>query len=273
MQRSIATRPGPGGERAAVIFDVDGVLVSSPHEQAWRESLASLMQGPWGALVPRTSYSPNAFTTEVYQARVAGKPRPAGAIAVLEYFGVPDPLRRAPEYAAAKQRRLEALIDAGEFTAFDDALGLVIALLAEGYPLAAASSSKNASELLRRIDVGLFACRARLDASPLNGRRTLLDLFSVNVCGREVGPGKPDPALFLLASAELDIPAVRCVVVEDAPSGIQAAKAGGMRAIGIARCGDEGLLVAAGADLIVNLLDPHTIVPLLADNAQPGRHA
>jgi beta-phosphoglucomutase-like phosphatase (HAD superfamily) len=248
-----------------VIFDVDGVLVASPHERAWRESLDGLMRGDWRALAPHASYRPGAFTTEVYQSRVAGKPRHSGAIAVLEYFGVPDAASRASEYAAAKQRQVEALIAAGNFAAFDDALALVIALLAAGNPLAAASSSKNASELIRRIDVARFAERAGLDAAALGGRRTLLDVFAVDVCGAEVGRGKPDPAIFLLAATELGIPAARCIVVEDAPSGIEAAKAGGMCAVGIARWHDEALLLAAGADVVVNRLDAHVLTSCLAD--------
>ena len=50
----------------AAIFDVDGVLVASPHERAWRESLAGFAD-------------PARFTTEFYQAHVAGRPRMEGA--------------------------------------------------------------------------------------------------------------------------------------------------------------------------------------------------
>lgn len=46
-----------------------------------------------------------------------------------------------------------------------------------------------------------------------------------------------------------------CFVVEDAPTGIEAAPAGGMFALGIARLGDADLLRAAGADLVVTSLD------------------
>jgi beta-phosphoglucomutase len=44
-------------------------------------------------------------------------------------------------------------------------------------------------------------------------------------------------------------------VIEDASAGVQAAKAGGMAAIGIARADDANLLTAAGADLVVTTLD------------------
>jgi beta-phosphoglucomutase-like phosphatase (HAD superfamily) len=45
------------------------------------------------------------------------------------------------------------------------------------------------------------------------------------------------------------------MVIEDASAGVQAAKAGHMAAIGIARAGDADLLAAAGADLVVTTLD------------------
>jgi len=44
-------------------------------------------------------------------------------------------------------------------------------------------------------------------------------------------------------------------VIEDASSGVQAAKAGDMAAIGISRADDADLLAAAGADLVVTSLD------------------
>jgi beta-phosphoglucomutase-like phosphatase (HAD superfamily) len=45
------------------IFDVDGVLVDSPHEKAWRESLRELMESSWRGIRDRTTWSPDAFTS------------------------------------------------------------------------------------------------------------------------------------------------------------------------------------------------------------------
>src|SRR5919202_5136971 len=101
----------------AVVFDVDGVLVASPHERAWQEALASLMATEWRQLAAATGYAPKRFTTTVYQQHVAGKPRLSGARAVLDYFGVPDAKHRAQLYAARKQERIDALIDQGAFEA------------------------------------------------------------------------------------------------------------------------------------------------------------
>jgi beta-phosphoglucomutase len=85
------------------IFDVDGVLVDSPHEQAWREGLRQLMENEWSDIQGQSSYAPEKFTPEVYQKEMSGKPRFAGAQAVLEYFGVPDAERRAQEFGDRKR--------------------------------------------------------------------------------------------------------------------------------------------------------------------------
>ena len=61
------------------IFDIDGVLLDTPHERAWREVLEELMTGPWRALAPQTTYTPYAFTSTLYQEHIAGKPREEGA--------------------------------------------------------------------------------------------------------------------------------------------------------------------------------------------------
>jgi len=64
--------------------------------------------------------------------------------------------------------------------------------------------------------------------------------------------------IFLVAAGELSAAPERCFVVEDATAGVQAAKAGRMAALGVARLGDEHdeqLLAGAGADLVVRSLD------------------
>src|ERR671936_734949 len=122
------------------IFDVDGVLVDSPHELAWREALRVLMEGEWRDIRGQTSYSPERFTPAVYQQVMAGKPRMAGARAALEYFGVPDLDAHAEQYAAAKQAHVVRLIEQGRFTAFPDALRFILAVRQMGIRVAAASS-------------------------------------------------------------------------------------------------------------------------------------
>ncbi len=223
-------RPGADHSHTltAAIFDVDGVLLASPHERAWREALKGFAD-------------PNRFTTAIYEAHVAGKPRLVGARAALDALGVPDAGRQTDAYAEKKQKRLEELIHAGTIAAFPDALRFVQAVGALGWPMAVASSSKNANQMMQPIH--------------LDSGRSLLDVFSANVCGRDLRQGKPNPEIFLLAAAELRVPPAHCFVIEDAPAGIEAARAGHMTALGVARLGDAAELRAAGADLVVTSLD------------------
>ena len=63
--------------------------------------------------------------------------------------------------------------------------------------------------------------------------------------------GRPHPLIFVTAASEIGAVPGRCFVAEHAVSGVQAAKAGGMAALGVARRGDEMVLRSAGADLVV----------------------
>src|ERR1700751_5421348 len=139
--------------------------------------------------------------------------------------------------------------------AFPDALRFILAVKQMGIPVAAASSSKNARLFLNQIRLDTFAAEQRLDYDFIPAGMVLEELFDADISGRDFPRGKPDPAIFLTAAGELGIRPDACFVVEDAASGIQAAKAGKMGALGIARLGDEELLAAAGADLVVTTLD------------------
>jgi beta-phosphoglucomutase len=238
------------------IFDVDGVLVDSPHEKAWRESLRELMEGEWSDIRARTTWSPEAFTSQLYEEEMSGKPRMSGARAALEYFHVPDDDdTRLAEYGKHKQAILVKLIEAGDFTAYPDALRFIIAVKDSGMRVAAASSSKNADLFLSKIRLDTFAHEQGISSPSVRPGLTLLDYFDVDVSGRDFAHGKPDPELFLAAADELRTAPEDAVVMEDAPAGVEAAKAGGMGAIGIARVDDADLLSAAGADVVVTTLD------------------
>lgn len=246
------------------IFDVDGVLVDSPHETAWRESLRELMGSDWRDIRGDTRWSPEAFTPLVYQEHVSGKPRMAGARAALDHFGVPDAGRRVDLYADRKQAMLVRLIDAGEFTAYPDALRFIIAVKSAGIVVAAASSSKNADLFLRRIRLDTFADEQGISSPQLRPGLTLLEFFDADVSGRDFAHGKPHPEMFLTAAHELGVDPPEAIVLEDAVAGVEAAKAGGMAAIGTARADDADLLAAADADIVVTSLDEVDIEALVA---------
>jgi len=237
------------------IFDVDGVLVDSPHEAAWRDSLKELMETQWSDIQPQTTYTPDRFTPQVYQEVMSGKPRFSGAQAALEYFHVPDAEGRAKVYGDRKQSMVVELIEAGHFTAYPDALRFIIAVKDAGIHVAAASSSKNAKLFLRKIRLDTFAQENGIQSEHVTSGRSLLDFFDADISGRDFKQGKPHPEIFLTAAEELGFAPNDCFVVEDAVSGIQAAKAGGMAALAISRADDEELLAAAEPDVLVTSLD------------------
>jgi beta-phosphoglucomutase len=239
------------------IFDVDGVLVDSPHEKAWRESLRELMENDWSGIRDHTTWSPEAFTSRVYEEQMSGKPRMAGARAALEYFHVPDDEddHRLAEYADHKQAMVVRLIEAGDFTAYPDALRFIIHVKDAGIRVAAASSSKNANLFLSQIRLDTFAEQNGITSASLRPGLTLLDYFDADVSGRDFPHGKPHPDMFLAAAHELGTAPEDSMVMEDAAAGVQAAKAGNMAAIGIARVDDAELLAAAHADIVVTTLD------------------
>jgi beta-phosphoglucomutase-like phosphatase (HAD superfamily) len=237
------------------IFDVDGVLVDSPHERAWRDALKELMETKWSDLQPSSSYSPERFTPQVYQQFMSGKPRFSGAQAALEYFDVPDAATRSRAYGDRKQSIVIELIEAGEFTAYPDALRFIIAVKDAGIRVAAASSSKNAGLFLRQIRLDTFAEENDLESEHVTPGLTLLEFLDADISGRDFAQGKPHPEIFLTGATELGVSPEECFVVEDAVSGIQAAKAGRMAALGLSRANDEELLAAAEPDVLVTSLD------------------
>jgi alpha,alpha-trehalase len=255
------------------IFDVDGVLVDSPHELAWREAFRVLMEGEWRDIRDQTSYLPERFTPAVYQQVMAGKPRMAGARAAMEHFGVPDIDARIERYAAGKQEHVIKLIEQGRFMAFADALRFILAVKHMGIRVAAASSSKNAGLFLERIRLDTFAAEQRLDYDFIQEGMTLQELFDADISGRDFPKGKPDPTIFLTAAAELGVNPGACLVTEDATSGVQAAKAAGMAALGVARLNDRDMLLEAGADLVVTTLDDVSVRTLAEGRLEERRAA
>jgi HAD superfamily hydrolase (TIGR01509 family) len=225
----------------AAIFDVDGVLVDSPHEQAWRETLDRLMAGPWAQLALDTGYEAGSLTTERYRRAVAGRLRLDGARGGLEAVGIADPDdEHVRTYAEAKQGRLVDLIDREPPPVFDDALTLLFGLREIGLAIATASASRNAGRLLAAIS--------------LPDGRSLRDVLDAEISGLDA-PGKPDPAIFIETARRLGLPPKECFVVEDARSGVEAARRGGMTCVGIDRSGAADELWAGGADIVLDRLD------------------
>lgn len=203
----------------AVIFDVDGVLVDSyeAHFESWRRLAAQT-----GAQ----------FTREQFAATFGRTSRDI----IREHWGE----RLSDAEIALMDERKEAIyreLINGRFPAMDGARELIDELHRAGFMLAVASSGPPENIQLTLTKLG----RA--------------DRFRAVVTGRDVQRGKPDPQVFLIAAKRLGVEPRRCIVVEDAPAGVQAARSAGMRCIALLNHGrSEADFNAAPADVYVRSL-------------------
>ena len=95
-----------------------------------------------------------------------------------------------------------------------------------GYLIALGSASKNAGIILTKVGLG--------------------DYFDAIVDGNIITASKPDPQVFLMGAELLGAAPSECVVFEDAIAGVEAAKAGGMKVVGIGAPAN-----LPGADLVI----------------------
>ena len=106
--------------------------------------------------------------------------------------------------------------------------------------------------------IGSSTHRANIDLSL--GLIGLAEFFTAIVTAEDVRAGKPDPEVFLTAAARIDRAPGRCVVFEDAHVGIAAARAGGMRVVGVATTHPAAELTEADlAVLRLDELEPATL--------------
>jgi len=113
--------------------------------------------------------------------------------------------------------------------------------------------------------------QAIASAAPRANVETILDALHASECfeaivsAEDVHRGKPDPEVFLIAATKLGVAFKRCIVVEDAEHGIEAARAAGMKSIGVSQHGKH-----LPADIVVQsleLLDENAFDNLLQDRA------
>ncbi|HXG09529.1 MAG TPA: beta-phosphoglucomutase family hydrolase [Gemmataceae bacterium] len=119
--------------------------------------------------------------------------------------------------------------------------------------------------------IGSSAPRANLDLILRLTHTT--PFFAAVVSMEDTQRGKPDPEVFLAAAGKLAVPPRRCLVMEDAPAGVQAAKVGGMKCIAVNFVGhhSEKALRGAGADLVVPTLEQlsvETVCRILEEDDQ-----
>lgn len=207
------------------IFDLDGVIVNTVplHFKAWKR----MFEG-YG----------HKFSMEDYLAKVDGRPRLEGAAAILTELK-PQEIEEA---GAKKQEYYLELLDQDPVEIFESSVKMIGEMKTRGIKLAAASSSKNAVRILKKIK--------------------LYDVFEANVSGADFEKGKPDPEIFLTAASRLKLGPEECVVFEDAKSGVEAAHRGNFYCVGIDRHGNPEALKSA--DKIVKDLSELSLEEILS---------
>ncbi|MBI1918535.1 MAG: HAD family phosphatase [Planctomycetes bacterium] len=211
----------PSSDNGAVIWDVDGTLVDTAemHFQAWAEICASL-----GRPFSRDDFAatfgqrnPEIFR-HLFDARFGASE--------LDELG----FRKEELYRSAARKGVHLL---------PGVRALLEGLHAAGFRQAIGSSAP-----LANIKLILEITRSA-------------SLFDAISSADDTQRGKPDPQVFLVAAHKLGVAPGRCIVVEDAVAGVQAAKVGGMKCIAVRFVGHhpEDKLRGAGADLVVRTLE------------------
>lgn len=210
--------PDPSLQGRAVIFDMDGVLVLSgdAHFDSWRAVAAAR-----GVTLSRHRFN-----------ETFGRTNP-DCIRMIFGDGIPEGEQRA--IAEAKEASYRDAIR-GRVPLAPGAVELLDRLRSRGV----------------KIAIGSSAPRANLDQIVDEGG--IRHYFGAIVDGSQVKRGKPAPDVFLQAAAGLGLAPALCTVVEDAPPGIEAALAAGMRAVGVATTHAEAELRAIGAHITVREL-------------------
>ena len=216
----MATTPS---EIAAVIFDLDGVLVDS--EQLWdevREDLARERRGRWH---------------DQAQADMMGMSSPEWSTYMHDVIGLsesPDEINAEVVDRLLTRYRVSLPLIHGAVEAVER--------LAARWPLGLASSSNR-----EVIDAVLETAG-------------IADRFATTVSSEEVAGGKPAPDVYLEAARRLGVDARECAAVEDSRNGIRSAHAAGMRVIAIPNAHyppSNDVLAAAG--VVLASLDELTV--------------
>lgn len=229
----------------AVLLDLDGVITptAEKHMQAWNRMFTGYFAER--GLEP--------YSDEDYFRYIDGKPRDEGIVSMLAARDLTLPMGEEKmdddDKAAADRALTDTVTGLGErknevfrqlldegIEAYPGSVAYLDALDAAGIAKCVVSSSKNAVAVLTAAG--------------------LRDRFEVIVDGEVAAaegiPGKPRPDTYLRGAELLGVPADRCVVVEDAVSGVQAGAAGGFaRVVGVDRGAGKQVLLDAGADVVV----------------------
>ena len=199
----------------AILWDMDGTLLDSAeyHWLAWQDSLHA------------EGYN---VTREQFEASFGQR----NDTILRGYFG---PELTDDEIACIggdKEARYRSLVRERGIDLLPGVRRWLARLSAKGWRQAIASAAPlaNVEAIVAALEIGPF--------------------FDAFVSAEDVQRGKPDPQVFLIAAERLTVAPARCVVVEDAPAGLEAARRAGMRAIGVRTTHAD-----LRADIVVDTLD------------------
>ncbi len=200
--------------KKAFIFDLDGVIVDTAkfHYLAWKKLANDLGFG----------------FTEMQNELLKGVSRVASLEIILNIGKVQ--LTEEQKTALLKEKNKQYLgyiATMGDDEILPSIKELLLYLKDQKIPFALGSASKNARLILKIL--------------------RLYDLFDTIVDGNDVSLAKPNPEVFLIAAKRLDKNPKKCIVIEDAIAGIQAANTAQMVSVGI---GDKNILKEANYNLI-----------------------
>jgi beta-phosphoglucomutase family hydrolase len=199
----------------AVLWDLDGVLVNSGeyHYAAWKQTFEELG-------VP--------FSEEQFRATFGMNN--AGILELM--YGSKLPSDREQQISERKESLFREAVK-GNAKLLPGVENALKNFSVRNWKQAIASSAppKNIEVLVQELQIGIY--------------------FDTIVSGNDI-PGKPDPAVFLKAARQLGVEPFNCTVIEDAVSGVEAAKNAGMRCIAVTTTNAPGVL--SKADLILDSL-------------------
>jgi beta-phosphoglucomutase len=207
----------------AVIWDLDGTMIDSSddHYHAWRQAFA-----PSGFVLSRERF------TAVFGRR-------------------PDEIVRALLGQEVSANDVVRIVD-DKWQAYRERVGRRGVELLPGV-----------REWVERLAGAGWGQAVASDGARWNIERVLeatglARYFETVVCGQDVPHGKPDPAIFLTAASRLGSAPPRCVVLEDSPAGVEAARRAGMRVVGVLTAQESltaDVVVSRLSDLAVDVFE------------------
>jgi beta-phosphoglucomutase len=221
-------RPRTGTEIRAMIFDLDGTLVQTEKLKALSYAKAAVELCPYSI--------GEADVIEAFK-QVVGRSRREVAIYLVERFDLADRARtRMTEYGVQTDWQAFVQVRLG---IYQDLLADPAVILENQWPhnVALLQEARRV-----RCRTGLATMSYCSQASRILDILSLHDAFDFMATRDDVERGKPDPEIYLLVASELSVDASECLVIEDSPSGVEAAVAAGMHVVAVATpFTDQGL--------------------------------